>query len=120
MYCVNLHTDARGYCPVRELIEMLDAGTSKESRVTLDKLYYQIERIENKGTRAGTGVTKHIKDDIWELRPAKYRVFYIVDGDQIYLLNWFRKETNKTPASEIQKAENLYKDYLDWKKNHGQ
>lgn len=117
MYCVNLHKDARGYSPVRELIELLEADNSKEGRITLRKLYYQIERIENKGTRAGAGITKHIKGDIWELRPAKYRIFYIVDGDQIYLLNWFRKETNKTPASEIQKAENLFK---DWKEYHGQ
>ncbi|MGE7595642.1 type II toxin-antitoxin system RelE/ParE family toxin [Peribacillus frigoritolerans] len=117
MYCVNLHKDARGYSPVRDLIKMLDEDNSKESRITLRKLFYQIERIENKGTRSGTGITKHIKGDIWELRPGKYRIFYIVDGNQIYLLNWFRKETQRTPVSEIQKAENLFK---DWKENHGQ
>jgi len=117
MYCVNLHKDARGYSPVRELIETLQADNSKESRVTLRKLYYQIERIENKGTRAGSGITKHIAEDIWELRPAKYRIFYFVASDQIYLLNWYRKETNKTPASEIQKAKILFKDWNDY---HGQ
>jgi phage-related protein len=117
MYSVNMHKDAHGYCPVRELIKMLDEDNSKESRITLDKIFYQIERIENKGTRVGAGITKHIRGDIWELRPAKYRIFYIVEGNQIILLNWFRKETRKTPESEIQKAENLFK---DWKENHGQ
>lgn len=117
MYCVNMHKDAHGYCPVRELLTSLDNDSSRESQITLRKIYYQIERLENGGTRVGTPTTKHIRGDIWELRPAKYRIFYVVEGNQIILLNWFRKETRKTPENEIRKAEKLHE---DWKKNHGQ
>lgn len=117
MYCVNMHKDARGYCPVCELVKMLDNDNSKESQNTLKKIRYQIKRISNKGTRVGGEITKHIRGDIWELRPGKYRIFYVVEGNQIILLNWFRKETRKTPENEIQKAEKLHE---DWKKNHGQ
>ena len=116
MYCVNMHKDARGYCPVCELVKMLEEDNNRESKSTLKKLIYQTRRIRNKGTRAGDGITKHIRGDIWELRPAKYRIFYVVEGNQIILLNWFRKKTQKTPESEIQKAERLH---VDWKKNNG-
>ena len=118
MYSVNMHKDARsGHCLVRQLLEILENDNSKESQSALRKVYYQIERLENGGTRVGKPTTKHIRGDIWELRPGKYRIFYVVEGDQIILLNWFRKETRKTPPSEIDKAEKLHK---DWKKSYGQ
>lgn len=116
MYRVNLYKDARGHCPSKELFNFLDIRNDKESKGTLQKVLYQIKRLENKGTRSGAGITKHIRGDIWELRPGKYRIFYFVDGNQIYLLNGFRKETKKTPDGEIEKAENLFK---DWKKTTG-
>jgi phage-related protein len=116
MYCVNMHKDARGHCPVCDFINMLEKDNSKEAKTTLKKILYQFKRIENKGTRAGSGITKYIRGDIWELRPGKYRILYVVEGNQIILLSWFRKETNKTPENEIQKAEKLHK---DWKQNHG-
>jgi phage-related protein len=117
MYCVSMHKDARGCCPVCDLIDMLENDNSKESKIILKKIIYQIRRIENRGTRAGEGITKHLRGDIWELRPGKYRILYVVEANQIILLSWFRKETKKTPESEIQKAEKLHK---DWKENHGQ
>lgn len=115
MYSVNMHTDARG-CSVQQLLEILENDNSKESKGTLKKIIYQFKRIENRGTRVGTPTTKHIRGDIWELRPGKYRILFVVEGNQIILLNWFRKETNKTPDSEIEKAEKLH---LDWKKTTG-
>lgn len=115
-YVVNMHTDARSDCLVRQLISELENDTSKASKTALKKIIYQFARIEKKGTRVGEPITKHVRGDIWELRPGKYRLLYVVEGNQIIFLNWFRKETRKTPENEIVKAEKLHK---DWKKIYG-
>ncbi|MCR6790313.1 type II toxin-antitoxin system RelE/ParE family toxin [Bacillus thuringiensis] len=116
MYNVNMYKDARGKCQVCQLIKLLEEGNSKQDKGALKQIYYQIQRIEKKGTRAGEGITKQLRGDIWEIRPGKYRITYVVNGNDIILLTWFRKETKKTPIHEIEKAERTYK---DWQKNHG-
>lgn len=40
-------------------------------------------------------------EDIWELRPDRHRVmFFQVRDGRIILLNYFRKETQKTPSKD--------------------
>lgn len=55
MYNVSMYKDARGKCQVCQLINLLDEESSKQSKGALKKIYYQIARIERKGTRAGEG-----------------------------------------------------------------
>ena len=117
MYNVNMYKDARGKCQVCQLIKQLDEDNSKQAKGALKQIYYHIARIERKGTRAGENITKQLREDIWEIRPGKYRITYVIKGNEIILLTWFRKETQKTPNSEIEKAERVYK---DWQNNHGQ
>lgn len=61
---------------------------------------------------------KYIKDGLFELRieweSNIYRVFFIFDGDKIVVLfNGFQKKTQKTPASEINKALKIKEEYYD-------
>jgi putative addiction module killer protein len=65
---------------------------------------------------------KFIRDGIYEFRinhgNNEFRIFFIYDGDTIViLLNCFRKKTQKTPDSEINKAIKLKKEYYDTKRN---
>lgn len=54
---------------------------------------------------------KHIEGDIWELRPLKDRIFFVAWYNGSYvLLHQFRKETQKTPTREIEKAKREYED----------
>lgn len=59
-------------------------------------------------------ITKHLEDDIWELRLGNNRVLYFfIDNDNTYvLLHHFRKTTQKTPRQEIEKAKKERIDYL--------
>lgn len=118
MYNVTLYEDVRGYCPVQDdLINVLDKTKGKFAKTALEKIFYQIERIEISGTRAGENITKHLTKNIWEIRPGKYRITYAIQGDDLIVLHYFIKTTQKTPKREIIKAKKLYK---DWKKRHGQ
>ena len=58
-------------------------------------------------------ITKHIDEDIWELRPGSNRVlYYYCDNDAFVLLHHFRKKTMKTPPREIRRAKPERDDYL--------
>ncbi len=55
-----------------------------------------IQLLEDHGTRLGENITKHLEDDIWELRPGNNRVLYFYHKDDNYvLLHQYRKKTQK-------------------------
>ena len=58
-------------------------------------------------------ITKHIEENIWELRPGNNRIFYFYYGNNSFiLLHSFRKKTQKTPRRQINKAKAERDDYL--------
>ena len=63
---------------------------------------------------------KYLRDDIYEFRvnygTNEFRLLFIYDGDTIVvLLNCFKKKTQKTPNSEIEKAIRLKEEYYEQK-----
>jgi phage-related protein len=67
---------------------------------------------------------KHIEDStgLYEIRVEFgsniYRVFSFFDkGQLVILINGFQKKSQKTPKNEIEKAEELKKQYFDEKNN---
>lgn len=63
---------------------------------------------------------KYLRDDVYELRinygNNEFRIFFIYDGDTIVVLfNCFRKKTQKTPKSELDKAIKLKEEYYGTK-----
>jgi phage-related protein len=58
--------------------------------------------------------TKHLNDDIWELRPLDDRILFAYWKNNMFvLLHHFRKTTNKTPPSEIKQAKQNLKDWVE-------
>lgn len=65
---------------------------------------------------------KFIRDGLYEFRVSygnnEFRIFFIYDGEVIVVLfNAFRKQTQKTPDSEIRKAIRLKEEYYETKGN---
>lgn len=65
---------------------------------------------------------KFIRDGVYEFRVThgnnEFRIFFIYDGDAIVVLfNAFRKKSQKTPNSEIEKALRLKEEYYGTKRN---
>ena len=63
---------------------------------------------------------KFIRDGIYEFRVNygnnEFRLFFTYDGDTIVILfNCFKKKTQKTPKSEIDKAIKLKNEYYEHK-----
>ena len=75
-------------------------------------MYFEI--LRQYGTRIGEPVTKHIADDIWELRPLQERLFYFYWKDNTFvILHHFTKASRKTPDLEIEKAKRNLKDFRE-------
>ncbi len=112
MYEILIFEDKKGHSTVKERISELrkKSSTDKKARIALNKILEYMSILERCGTRAGEKFTKHIKGDIWELRPLDNRIFFFYWGNKkIVLLHCFQKKSQKTPQREIEQAErNLY------------
>jgi phage-related protein len=104
MFKIEFYSTADG---VSELWDFLDdlqkkSATSKDARIQHKQIAQYIQLLEDHGTRLGENITKHLEDDIWELRPGSNRVLYFFHKDDTYvLLHQFRKKTQKRRAAKL-------------------
>ena len=106
MYKIRFYKDSRGREPVFDYIKTLKQRKDKDSRIKLNKIQDYIEMLSLRGTNIGEPYVKHLSGDIWDLRPLRDRIFFAAwDGDGFVLLHYFVKKTQKTPVSEIEKAQ---------------
>jgi len=103
--------NSRGKSAIKDFYDSL--GLKVKSKI----LVYISVLIREDGN-LGLPYCRHIKNKIWELRvdfdKNYYRLFYFIfDGEKIILLHGFNKKTDKTPAKEMNKAEDYYQDYLN-------
>ena len=115
-YKISFYEDKNGKSETLDFIDNLrsKAQKSKNARIQYKQIVFYLELLEQHGTNLPSTYTKHIEEDIWELRPGNNRIFYFYFNDNtIVLLNHFRKKTQKTPRKEIEKAKQLKKDLLE-------
>jgi len=115
MYEVVFYEDRNGISKLYdELIYLTRKSVhDKDARIQINQINYCIELLKNIGTRLPNNISKHLQDEIWELRPGNNRVLYFYfEKNTFVLLHMFRKKTRRTPVSEIEKAK---KEALDFK-----
>jgi len=102
---IHFYRDRNGKEPVLEYLRELSRKKDKDSRIKANKINDYIEVLSQYGTQAGEPYIKHLDGDIWELRPLRDRILFVawVNGSFV-LLHHFMKQTQKTPAREIDKA----------------
>ena len=114
MHNIVFYEDRKGRSPVRDYTNALALRSDKDSKNKIKKISYQIQRLEVYGARDGEPVVKHVRGEIWELRPLRDRILFAAwVGDSFVLLHTFLKETQKTPPAEIEKAENELADFKE-------
>lgn len=115
MFTVEFYEKANGESELWDFLENLrvKSSTTKDARIQYKQISLYIQLLENKGTRLPDTVTKHLDEDIWELRPGNNRVLYFYFNNNTFvLLHQFRKKSQKTPRREIDKAKAERDDYL--------
>ena len=107
-----IYKDRKGRQPVLEFMEGLAASSGKDARINLRKIGSYITLLDKHGLSIGEPYIKHLRGEIWELRPLRNRVLFaaLVEG-KFVLLHVFLKKTQKTPIAEIEKAERELKDF---------
>lgn len=113
-YKVKFYIDENGDIPVLEYIE---ASSDKEKARILKYIGF----LREHDGILDEPYAKHIKNKIRELRvdfaKNRHRIFYFAFiGKTIILLHAFLKKTEKTPMSEIKKAEDNYNQAVNNKK----
>ena len=110
---VVLYAKEDGTKPVRDFIKSLDEKMQA-------KIVHVVNLVAERGTQLREPYSKHLDDGIFELRAkvgtdiSRVLYFFVV-GKKIVLTNGFIKRTQKTPASEIERAKAYRADYLDRK-----
>lgn len=115
MYNIIFYEDKNGYSELYEELMKIAKGAknNKNLRIQLKQITYCIELLKNQGTKLPINIAKHISEDIWELRPGNNRVLYFYfESNTFVLLHMFRKQTQKTPTSEIEKAKKERNDFI--------
>ena len=121
MYNVEFYENANGESELWNFLEELriKSETNKDARIQFKQISLYIQLLQEHGTRLPENITKHIDDDIWELRPGNNRVFYFYHMDDTFiLLHHFRKKSQKTPRREIERAKAERDDYLTRKEKN--
>lgn len=119
MFNIIFYEDSNGRSELyEELIELTKRSSfNKDCRIQTNQINYCIELLKRQGTSLPSKITKHIQDEIWELRPGGNRILYFYfENETFVLLHMFRKKTQKTPKGEIEKAK---KECLDFKSRNG-
>lgn len=113
MFSVNFYREDDGTKPVGQFIRNLDV--KMKAKVVSD-----LHRLEMLWNEARAPLSKHLEDDIFELRSVFdndiVRILYFFDGDQIIIAtNGFVKKQQKTSRSEILLAKQRETIYLSRK-----
>lgn len=113
MYRVELHTRPNGPCPYHEYVNMVFRSGAKREAARIRAI---LERLAKDGSErlARQGLSEKM-NDVWQLRVGAHRIFYFwhVEAGQYVILNGFRKQTRKTPPSQLQRAEALRSEHLN-------
>lgn len=115
MYKIEFYESQNGSSDVWDFLETLrrKGNSSKDARIQYNQIVFYIDLLSKNGTNLPTNITKHLEEDIWELRPGNNRVFYFYYAKGCYvLLHHFRKKSQKTPKREITRAKYEKDDYI--------
>lgn len=114
MFEIIFYRRANGETPVLDHLQRLALENTKDSRIRKNKALQYIKVLEQKGTRAGEPIVKHLDGDIWELRPSSDRILFAgLVGAKFVLLRVFAKKTQKTPKQEITQAKRELADFIE-------
>ena len=108
---VIFYKTKEGRCPVKELLDSLD-GKSAQKIIWVLNLLEDMDNIPSLYFKKLIG-----SDGIWECRIKYgsniYRIFcFMLDNSVVVLTHGFIKKTQKTPSSEIERAEKYKSDFI--------
>ena len=73
MYKIEFYENQHGESEVWDFLEALRAKSknSKDARIQYNQIIFYIDLLAKNGTNLPVNITKHLEEDIWELRPGR-------------------------------------------------
>ena len=105
MYKIDFYRDKDGRSELQEYIDFLwyASPKSKDAHVQYEQISLQIKLLQENGTNLPAKYTKHLEEDIWELRPGKNRILYFCYIDDTFVLLISRKRRRKPRAVKLRR-----------------
>lgn len=105
-----------GRCPIEEFLDSI-SGKQAQKVLWVLRLVQEMDSVPSQYLKKLVNT-----DDIWEVRVKigsnTFRLLGFFDNDNLVIItNGFAKKTQKTPAQEIELAEQRKQDYLNRKQN---
>jgi len=102
-----------GRIPFRDFLNSLDIDSKLDIIAAIDELI----EWKNNNMLLPPSKSKHLRNRIFEMRVRHKNIitrslYFFVEGKKIVFTHGFVKKTEKTPNSEIEKAERLRNYYL--------
>ncbi|MBQ7883470.1 MAG: type II toxin-antitoxin system RelE/ParE family toxin [Phascolarctobacterium sp.] len=102
---IHFYKSDSGREPVKEYLEILKQSKNTQDQKLLMEISMYLTLLSERGSSLGTPYVKHLRNDLWELRPKSDRIIYCtIKNNNIYLLHNFKKTSQKTPIKEIRTA----------------
>jgi phage-related protein len=114
---VTFYRTGYGKCPIQDFLDSLPGKVAQ-------KVTWVLSLLEDLDVVPSSYFKKLIgTEEIWECRiqfgSNAYRIFcFFVDNSVVVLTHGFTKKSQKTPKSEIEKAEAYRRDFLERRKKH--
>ena len=114
---VTFYRTSGGKCPIQEFLDFLPGKVAQKVTWVLS-LLEDLEVVPSSYFKKLVGT-----EEIWECRVQfgsnAYRIFcFFVDNSVVMLTHGFVKKSQKTPKSEIEKAEAYRRDFLKRRTKH--
>ena len=110
-YDIQFFKTPNGRAPVLECLNLLLNSKNPSDRALAEDILTFLTLLSDRGTTLGMPYSKHLRGSLWELRPKNNRIIYCcIQGNKIYLLHNFKKQSQKTPLKEIKLAMSRYKE----------
>ncbi len=114
---VIFYKTADGRCPVHDFLDSLQSKVAQKVTWVLN-LLEDLDIVPSSYFKKLVG-----SEEIWECRiqfgSNAYRIFcFFVDNSVVVLTHGFIKKSQKTPKSEIERAESYRRDFLKRRSRH--
>ena len=103
-YNIIFYEKKNGESELWNFLEKLRSKSTsdKDARIQYKQITLYIELLQNNGTHLPDTITKHLEEDIWELRPGNNRIFYFYNDNGCFvLLHSFRKKRKKLRVERL-------------------
>jgi phage-related protein len=114
---VTFYKTVDGKCPIQDFLNSLPGKVAQ-------KVTWVLSLLEDLDVVPSSYFKKLIgTEEIWECRiqfgSNAYRIFcFFVDNSVVVLTHGFTKKSQKTPKSELEKAESYRRDFLERRRRH--